>query len=105
MDLPGNPTANIFNWAATLSLVDISGKDSLAGIIIGQPPKVTHNQFTANGASFSDPGTSLHIEAFYRWPIAENIATTAGILVITNPNHNGANNTTQVGVIRTLVEF
>jgi hypothetical protein len=104
-DLPGNPTANIFNWAATLSFVNISGKDSLAGIIIGQPPKVTHNQFTANGASFSDPDTSWHIEAFYRWPIAENIATTVGMLVITNPDHNAANDTTYVGVIRTLVEF
>jgi Carbohydrate-selective porin, OprB family len=105
MDLPGNPTANIFNWAATLSLVDISGKDSLAGIIIGQPPKVTYNQFTANGSSFSDSDTSLHLEAFYRIPIAENIATTAGVLVITNPDHNAANGTTYVGVIRTLVKF
>ncbi|PSB54182.1 iron uptake porin [Chamaesiphon polymorphus] len=105
IDLPGNPTANIFNWAATLSFVDISGKDSLAGIIIGQPPKVTSNQFTANGASYSDPDTSLHLEAFYRWPIAENIATTAGILIITNPDHNAANDTTYVGVIRTLLEF
>ncbi|WP_310414214.1 iron uptake porin [Chamaesiphon sp. OTE_8_metabat_110] len=105
MDLPRNPTANIFNWAATLSLVDISGKNSLAGIIIGQPPKVTHNQFTANGVSFSDPDTSLHIEAFYRWPIAENISTTAGVLVITNPDHNATSDTTYVGVIRTLVEF
>jgi hypothetical protein len=105
MDLPGNPTANIFNWAATLSLVDISGKDSLMGIIIGQPPKVTTNQFTVNGASFSDPDTSLHIEAFYRIPIAKNIATTLGMLVITNPDHNAANDTTYVGVIRTLFEF
>jgi hypothetical protein len=105
MDLPGNPTANIFNWAATLSLVDISGKDSLAGIIIGQPPKVTYNQFTANGSSFSDPDTSLHLEAFYRIPVAENIATTAGVLVITNPDHNAANGTTYVGVIRTLFKF
>jgi Carbohydrate-selective porin, OprB family len=105
MDLPGNPTANIFNWAATLSLVDISGKDSLAGIIIGQPPKVTYNQFTANGTSFSDPDTSLHIEAFYRIPVTENVATTAGVLVITNPNHNAANSTTYVGVIRTLIKF
>jgi hypothetical protein len=105
MDLPGNPTANIFNWAATLSLVDISGKDSLAGIIIGQPPKVTYNQFTANGTSFSDPDTSLHIEAFYRILVTENVATTAGVLVITNPNHNAANSTTYVGVIRTLIKF
>ncbi len=105
IDLPQNPTANIFNWAATLSLVDVTGKDSLAGIIIGQPPKVTGNQFTTNGASFSDPDTSLHIEAFYRWPIAKNLATTAGMLVITNPNHNAANGTTYVGIIRTLLEF
>jgi Carbohydrate-selective porin, OprB family len=105
MDLPGNPTANIFNWAATLSLVDISGKDSLMGLIIGQPPKVTNNQFTANGASFSDPDTSLHIEAFYRIPVAKNIATTVGMLVITNPDHDAANDTTYVGVVRTLFEF
>jgi hypothetical protein len=105
MDLPGNPTANIFNWAATLSLVDIGGKGSLAGIIIGQPPKVTYNQFTTNGVPFSDPDTSLHIEAFYRWPVAENIATTAGLLVITNPDHNAANGTNYVGVIRTLFKF
>jgi Carbohydrate-selective porin, OprB family len=104
-DLAGNPTANIFNWAATLSLVDISGKDSLAGIIIGQPPKLTHNEFTANGTSFTDLDTSLHLEAFYRWPINENIATTVGVLMITNPDHNAANVTSYVGVIRTLMKF
>jgi hypothetical protein len=43
MDLPGNPTANIFNWAATLSLVDISGKDSLAGINL---PPIEHHFLT-----------------------------------------------------------
>jgi hypothetical protein len=105
MDLPGKPTANVFNWAATLSIVDWGVKDSLAGIIIGQPPKVTDNQFRVNGTSFSDPDTSWHLEAFYRLPIAENIATTAGILVITNPDHNAANDTTYMGVIRTSIKF
>ncbi len=105
MDLPKNPTANILNWAATLSLVDISGKDSLVGIIIGQPPKVINNQFVTNGASFSDPDTSLHLEAFYRWPVTKNIAATAGVLVITNPDHNAANNTIYVGSIRTMFNF
>jgi Carbohydrate-selective porin, OprB family len=104
-DLPGDPTASILNWATTLSVLDVGVQNSLLGIIVGQSPKLIQNQYAVNGEPYIDPGTSLHLEAFYRWPIRENVAVTAGILVITNPEHNATNNTAYVGVIRTLFRF
>lgn len=105
LDLPGNPSTNIFNWAATLSLVDLGVKNGLAGIVFGQPPKVTRNQFETEAGAFVDPDTSLHFEVFYRWPVRDNIAVTVGAIVITNPEHNAVNDTAYVGVVRTLFRF
>jgi hypothetical protein len=105
LDLPDKPSATILNWAATLSLVDLGVKNGLAGIIIGQPPKVMQNQFVAEGGAFVDPDTSLHFEVFYRWPVRENIAVTVGALMVTNPEHNAANDTIYIGVVRTLFRF
>ncbi|WP_404790657.1 iron uptake porin [Altericista sp. CCNU0014] len=104
-DLPGDPAARILNWATTLSVLDVGAQNSLLGIIVGQPPKLIHNQYAADGQSYIDPDTSLHLEAFYRWPIRENMAITAGILAITNPEHNTNNDTAYVGIVRTLFRF
>lgn len=105
LDLPGKPSATILNWAATLSLVDLGVENGLAGVVIGQPPKVMQNQFVTEGGAFTDPDTSLHFEVFYRWPVRENIAVTVGALMVTNPENNAANDTVYVGVVRTLFRF
>jgi hypothetical protein len=104
-DLPGDPIANILNWAITLAVLDVGAQNSLLGIVVGQPPKLIQNQYAVNGEPYIDPGTSFHLEAFYRWPIRENVAVTAGILVVTNPEHNTNNDTTYVVIIRTLFRF
>ncbi len=39
-DLSGNPEATIFHYAVTLAFPDLGKEDSLAGVVIGQPPKV-----------------------------------------------------------------
>jgi hypothetical protein len=57
------------------------------------------------GGAFADPDTSLHFEVFYRWPVRENIAVTAGAFMVTNPEHNAANDTIYTGVVRTLFRF
>lgn len=105
LDLPDKPSATILNWAATLSLVDLGIENGLGGIVIGQPPKVMQNQFVAEGGAFTDPDTSLHFEVFYRWPVRENITVTFGALMVTNPEHNVANDTIYMGVVRTLFRF
>lgn len=101
-DISDKPEATIFNYAVTLAFPDIGKEDSLAGVVIGQPPKVTSNDF---GTEYTDKDTSLHLEFFYRFQATENIAITPGLLVVTNPEHNENNDTTYVGTIRTTFRF
>lgn len=94
-----NDEANILNYAVTLAFPDLGGKGNLAGFVFGMPPKVV------SSSQRHDPGTSLHIEGFYRFRVTNNIAITPGLFVITNPEHNDNNDSIFVGVIRTTFTF
>lgn len=104
-DLPNDPAADIFNWAITLAFVDLGIENSVAGIAIGQPPKVTNSEFEVTSYTYEDEGTALHLEAFYRFQVNDNVDITPGLLVITNPEHDRNNSTTYVGTIRTTFRF
>lgn len=101
-DLSGKPEATIFNYAMTLAFPDLGKEDSLGGVVIGQPPKVTSNDM---GTEYTDKDTSLHLEVFYRFQATDNIAITPGLLIITNPEHNESNDTIYVGTVRTTFRF
>ncbi|MBH8551460.1 carbohydrate porin [Nostocaceae cyanobacterium CENA357] len=101
-DLPTTPNAVISTWAVLLALRDLGEEDSFAGFIVGQPPKIIHNSF---GDKFEDQDTSLHLEAFYHFQITDHLAITPGLFFITNPEHNGSNNTIYVGTVRTTFTF
>lgn len=93
--------AEVFYWAANLGIRDFGTKNSLLGIIFGQPPKVTDNDIDDN----EDPDTSYHLEALYRLQLNDNISVTPGVLVIFNPEHNENNDTIYVGTLRTTFSF
>lgn len=101
-DLSNQPQANIFHYAVTLALSDLGTQDSLLGVVIGQPPKATSNDF---GTKYTDQDTSLHLELFYRFQATDNIAITPGFLIITNPEHNKNNDTIYLGTVRTTFAF
>jgi hypothetical protein len=104
-DLNGNPRASIFNWAVTLALPDLFKEGNLAGLVIGQPPKLISNDFAPSGESLEDKDTSMHFELFYRHRINDFISVTPGIIFITNPEHNRNNNDIFIGTIRTIFSF
>jgi hypothetical protein len=93
--------ASLANWMVTLGFPDLGQKGNFGALSVGMPPKVTSN----DNSGRRDPDTSLHFEASYRHQITENIAITPGFFVITNPNHNSANPTQVVGVVRTTLAF
>ncbi|WP_413172790.1 iron uptake porin [Anabaena azotica] len=99
--------ADIWNWAVTLALPDLGKKGNLGGIIFGQPPKVTSNDFgpSSTGNLRLDSDTSYHLEALYRYQVNSNLSITPGLIVIFNPEHNSNNNTIYTGVIRTTFRF
>lgn len=101
-DMSGKPGATISHYAITLAFPDFGKENSLAGVVIGQPPKVTSNDL---GAEFIDKDTSVHLEFFYRFQATDNIAITPGLLVITNPEHNKNNDTIYIGTVRTTFKF
>ncbi len=93
--------ATSFTWALTFALPDLGGLGNLAGFIIGVPPKVLENDVTGR----EDPDTSLHLEAFYRYQVTDNIAITPGFFVVTKPEHNANHDLIYVGTIRTSFVF
>ena len=93
--------ADIFYWAANLGIRDFGTKNSLLGIIFGQPPKVTSNDVNNR----EDVDTSYHLEALYRLQLNDNVSVTPGLLVIFNPEHNENNDTIYVGTLRTTFTF
>lgn len=101
-DLLGTPEASIFNYALTLAFPDLGKEGNLAGIAIGQPPKVASND---SSTALQDKDTSIHLEAFYRFQATDNILVTPGLLVIVNPEHNKNNDTVYIGTVRTTFSF
>lgn len=96
---------DIWNWAVNLSFPDIGKPGSLAGILVGMEPKVTDSRVQINGNAIEDVDTSLHIEAFYQYPILENLAITPGIIWLTAPDHNQNHEDVVIGTLRTTFMF
>jgi hypothetical protein len=60
--------ADIWNWMVSLGVDDLGVEGGRLGFIFGMPPKLTDID---NGTS--DPATSLHFEALYRYPISKKL--------------------------------
>jgi hypothetical protein len=92
--------ATIFNWAVTLAASNLDSRGSRAGIVVGQPPKVTSSD---SGSEEQD--TAWHFEGFYRYQISNKIGIEPGFLLIVNPEHNADNDSIWMGNIRTIFLF
>ena len=67
--------------------------------------KVIKNRYQIDNQDYTDKDTSLHLEAFYRFRVNDNISITPGLILITNPEHNNDNDTISIGTIRTTFNF
>jgi len=94
-----------WNWAATLAFPDLFGAGNLAGIIVGQEPRVTDVSGSLDRAGIEDDDSSLHVEAFYSWQITDGITITPGLIWLTAPNHDDDNDDVVIGAIRTTFSF
>lgn len=104
------------NYAVYLNFPDLFGKGNLGGIYVGQPPKITSSTLsvgnnvpdslnTGLGRSGGQPGTTTHIEAFYRWQLNDNLSLTPGLIVILQPGHTRDSDPIVVGALRTTFAF
>lgn len=104
------------NWMAFLNLVDLFSSNDLLGLYVGQPPKITSSDLPLGqnlpdrlaggpGAAGGQPGTTTHVELFYRNQITDNIAITPGFILVFNPGHTPDSETVFMGVLRTTLTF
>ena len=121
---PGN--VETLNWMAFLNFPDLLGRGNLAGIYVGQPPRITSStlpvgtpadpfsgrnfpSFFNQGDFFANkggqPSSTTHVEFFYRWRVTDNISVTPGVIFVINPGNNSANDTITIGAIRTTFTF
>lgn len=121
--LAGSGQVETLNWMSSLSFPDLGGEGNIGAIYFGQPPRITSSNvsdasgqarnvpnFFTNGnvgtnESGGQPGTTYHIEAFYRIQLNDNISVTPGIMVILNPLQNANNDTITIGALRTTFSF
>jgi hypothetical protein len=96
----GQGRGDVWNWAVTLALPDLFKPGNLAGLLVGQEPRLTRSDIGVR-----DRDTSLHLEAFYRYRLNDNIAITPGLIWLTNPDHNKNNNNVVISVVRTVFSF
>ncbi|MBF2027511.1 MAG: carbohydrate porin [Oscillatoriales cyanobacterium C42_A2020_001] len=108
------------NWMAFMNFPDLLGRGNLGGIYVGQPPKIISSDLRQNGISTlnipsaisgtggiagGQPDSTLHLEAFYRWRVTDNISVTPGVLVLFNPVQTSSSDTIAIGVLRTTFSF
>jgi hypothetical protein len=93
--------STVLNYALTFAFPDLFSKGSLGGVVIGSQPWVVSSSIPTN----TDPNLNLHLEAFYRYQVSENISITPGIFAVINPEGNSANNPVVVGTLRTTFSF
>lgn len=108
----------IWYYGLGLAFPDLFKRGNLGGIIVGREPYL--GSVNINGAipaALGLPGSanlrnlnfgsdvSLHIEAFYKIQITNNISLTPGLVWITNPDQDDRNDDFVIGTIRTTFSF
>lgn len=90
-----------FNWAANLAFPDLGGDGNLAGLIVGQTPRVTDG----NDGALEDADSTWHLEALYRIRLTKGIDITPGVVWLINPEANDSNDDIVVVAVRTRFKF
>jgi hypothetical protein len=99
----GRGDGSVWNWAVGLAFPDVGTQGSLIGLFVGMEPRLTDIDDTVSLEK--DDDTSLHLEAFYRYRLSDNIAITPGLIWLTAPNHDEDNDDAFIGVVRTVFYF
>lgn len=104
------------NWMAFLNLPDLFGPGNLAGLYIGQPPRISSSDLDQGqnipdllagglGDPGDQPGSTLHIEGFYRYQLTDHISLTPGFIILLDPANTPGSEDIVIGALRTTFRF
>ncbi|MFM7424799.1 MAG: iron uptake porin [Elainella sp.] len=93
---------NILTYALTFAVRDLFQDGNLLGLAVGAEPYLT--RMGGDPVDF-DVDIPLHVEAFYRYQITDNISVTPGVIWLTAPNQSADNPDAVIATLRTTFEF
>ena len=97
---------DVINFAGALVLTDLLKEGSLAALIVGAEPYLDSIDVDGDGND-EDIATDLplHVEAFYKYQLNDNISLTPGVIWLANPNQDEDNADIFIGALRTTFSF
>jgi hypothetical protein len=100
----GAGNGDVWSWTTSFAFTDVGKEGSVLGFLVGMEPRLTAISSNINNGQ-SDRDTSLHVDAFYRYALTNNISITPGLIWITAPNFDARNSDDFIGVVRTIFSF
>jgi hypothetical protein len=112
LTLIGTEGGEIWYYGLGIALPDLFQPGNLGGIFVGVEPYLggLDGGLTYRSAGFETDttlqnDTSLHVEAFYKLQLSDNISVTPGLVWITAPDQNSDLDDYVIGTIRTTFTF
>jgi carbohydrate-selective porin OprB len=102
--LIGHGTGDIWTYGAGLAFPDLGKEGNLLGLFVGVQPYLSSGN-TLRGAISYNNTAPLHIEAFYKFQITDNISLTPGVIYINNPVQTQFSNNSWIGTLRGTFTF
>ena len=97
----GQGDGEIWNYALTMAFPDLFSEGDLGGVIVGSQPYLG----SLDGVDDFDNDTPVHVEAFYRHQLTDNISLTPGVLWFLAPNQDDDNDDIVLGTLRLTFTF
>lgn len=94
--------AEIWSWSLGLAFPDLVLPGNLGGLIVGSQPYLGSLQ--ENDGLFNND-VPLHLEAFYKVELSQNISITPGLIWLINPNQDRDNDNIFIGTLRGTFRF
>jgi hypothetical protein len=95
----GNVGTEYWTYGGGVSFPDLGKEGSVLGIFAGVQPYLGDS---IGGVDNSNP---VHVEAFYKYQLTDNISITPGLIWISNPEQLTGSNDEIIGTLRTTFTF
>ncbi len=97
--------ADIWSYAAILTVRDLFKRGNVAGLVVGMEPTLTGLRKGDNFVGGFERDTSWHIEAYYKHNLTNSMSLTTGAMWITAPNQDDENEDIVMGTLRMQIAF
>ncbi len=102
--LLGVDDAEIWTYGGGIAFPDFGKEGSVLGIFAGVQPYIGGVPTSVTGVQFNN-ANPVHVEAFYKYQLTDNISVTPGVVWLSQPEQLKSSGNEWIGTIRTTFTF